>query len=315
MTRRRTSATPARKAPPNRRASRPRGQRTRNHLLEVKVRSSTAKRARNRRITDFVVRLVLVVAICTASYFGFLAITDKFFLTNPEYNLTHVNADTDGLMSDEEVMEITGIDLGTNIFKIDIGEAEKQLRAIDHIENVRIERLWPDTLNISATKRIPAAWLARVNSDAFSADNALLVDATGHTIRPYRIESDYWHLPVIKCTDPAQVVARDPLAIADLEAALDLIAVNDQIEDSLLKIRSLDISHGYSIEVTNEANAQITFAPKHPIAQLERLQRLLEHCDQTGRELESVNLIPTKYTPVRFVMAANATPTPEVSER
>ncbi len=315
MTKRRTAATPATRTPPNRRATRPRAQRTRNHLLDVKVRRSTATRARNRRITAFVVRFVLILAIGAAAYFGFLAITDKFFLTNPEYNITHVDADLDGLMSQEEVLDITGISLGTNIFQLDIGEAEQRLSAIDQIDTVRIERHWPDTVAIHATKRIPVAWLARTNTNAFSAENALLVDAAGLTIRPYRIETEHWHLPIVYCADPSRITKRDPLAVADLRAALDLIAVNEQTPDSLLQIRSLDISRGYAIEVTNEAKAQITFAPKNPIEQLERLQRLLAHCAETGRQLESVNLIPTKYTPVQFVMAANATPTPSEASR
>ncbi len=310
MTKRRTAATPPTRTPPNRRAARPRAQRTRNHLLDVKVRRSTATRARNRRVTAFIVRLVLVLAVGAAAYFGFIAITDKFFLTNPEYNLTHVEADLDGLMSRDEVLAITGITLGTNIFKLDIGDAEKRLRAIDQIDTVRIERHWPGSLTIHATKRIPVAWLARTNTDAFSADNALLVDAAGFTIRPYRIEPEHWHLPIIYCADPTRIAERDPLAVSDLHSALDLISVNEQTPDSLLAIRSLDISRGYAIQVTNEANAHITFAPKNPIEQLERLQRLLAHCAETGRQLESVNLIPTKYTPVQFVMAANATPTP-----
>ncbi len=313
MTKRRTAATTA-KTPPNRRASRPRAQRASNHLLDVKVRRSTATRARNRRITRFVVRLTLLVTIGAAAYFGFVAVTDKFFLSNPEYDLRTVDADTGGLMSTDEVLKISGIQLGTNIFKIDIGAAERALRAIDQLDSVRIERHWPDNLSIIATKRHPVAWLARKNSDAFSADNALLVDHAGLTIRPYRIESDYWQLPIIYCSDPDLIKSREPLAVSDLEAALDIISVNGQTPNSLLQIRSLDITRGYAVEVTNEANAHILFAPKNPIEQIDRLQKLLAHCAETGRQLESVNLIPTKYTPVQFVLAANATPPSPTSE-
>jgi hypothetical protein len=314
MTKRRTAATAA-KTPPNRRASRPRAQRTSNHLLDVKVRRSTATRTRNRRITSVVVRLTLIAAIGAAAYFGFVAVTDKFFLSNPEYNLRTVDADTEGLMSTAEVLDIAGVVLGTNIFKIDIGAAERALRAIDQLDSVRIERHWPDNLSIVATKRHPIAWLARKGTDAFSADTALLVDAVGLPIRPYRVESDYWHLPIIYCADPALIKSREPLAVSDLEAALDIISVNQQTTSSLLQIRALDITRGYAIEVTNEANAHILFAPKNPIEQIDRLQKLLAHCAETGRQLESVNLIPTKYTPVQFVLAANATPASTEPER
>ena len=41
-----------------------------------------------------------------------------------------------------------------------------------------------------------------------------------------------------------------------------------------------------------------------------RLQQLLAHCDESGRALESVNLMVKRNTPVTFV--ASATPPPEV---
>ena len=42
-----------------------------------------------------------------------------------------------------------------------------------------------------------------------------------------------------------------------------------------------------------------------------KLQRLLEHCRDTGREIESVNLMVAKNTPVKFVMAAPPEPVSE----
>ncbi len=77
----------------------------------------------------------------------------------------------------------------------------------------------------------------------------------------------------------------------------------------MLHIRTIDISRGYCIEVVNDANARILFATSDFEEQLARLQQLLAHCNDSGRALESVNLMVKRNTPVTFV--ASATPPPE----
>ncbi len=275
------------------------------HHLDVRVRRSTARRQRTNRLTRFLVGAILWIGIGTTTWFGFLAVTEKFFLTNPEYALQHVVVESGGLMTEEEVMDLTGITLGTNIFQIDLGSAERALREIQQIETVRIARDWPASISILITKHEPVAWLARSSAEAFRAEGNLLVTLEGRLMTPYKIEPDYWHLPVIYCADPDLVASGDTLAVADLQAALTLLAEHRRYPRSLLEIRSIDITKGYAFEITNDANAKILFAPGDPASQLERLEKLLQHCHETGRQLDTVNLIPKKFTPVKFLLAAS----------
>lgn len=280
------------------------------HLLDVRVRRSTAKRQRRHRVAKTVFAFTVWIGLAAGAGFGFHAVVNKFFLQNPEYNLRVVETDLDGLMTRDEAMQIAGIQTGKNIFRIDLGAAERQLQKIEQIDKVVIERDWPDRLSIRITKRVPVAWLARSGNDEDS--HALLLDAQGRTMKPYRIETEYWHLPVIYAPDIERIQKKDLLATADLQAALDLLAARARQSDSLLAIASIDISKGYALEIVDADKAHITFSPENPEAQLERLQKLLVSCRDTGRKLESVNLIPKKYTPVRFLFAASdETPAPE----
>jgi hypothetical protein len=56
--------------------------------------------------------------------------------------------------------------------------------------------------------------------------------------------------------------------------------------------------------VTDASKTLVTFAPQNFPEQIDRLQKLLEHCRETGRQIESVNVIPQRYTPVRFLLAS-----------
>ncbi len=288
--------------PLNRRGGKPSG--GQQHLLDVRVRRSTARRQRSHRLTRLVAGAIVWLGVGAATYFGFIAVVGKFFLTNPEYDLRTVTVESGNLLTRDEVMRVAGVEFGTNIFKIDLGAAERELRRIRQIESVRIERNWPDSLVIEIKKRHPVAWLARASSEAFSSENSLLVDAGGALMEPYKIEPDFWRLPVISCPDPQLIASGDTLAIADLAAALELLAEHGRNPQSLLHIRSVDITRGYAIEITTDSNAKIFFAPAAPAPQLARLDKLLDHCIETGRQLEMANLVPKKYTPVRFLMAS-----------
>jgi cell division protein FtsQ len=286
----------------------PRNRRTparssRSQLLDVRVRQSTARRQRKSRVFGVVFGVTLWVGIAVGAVYGFREITNRFFLQNPEYNLRVVDAQLDDLMSKDEALRLSGLTLGTNIFRLDLGAAEQAFRKIDQIKTVTIERDWPDTIRIKLTKRVPVAWLAKAG-DNFSADRALLLDTDGGTMKPYRVEPEYWRMPVIFATDPALIQQGDVLAVADLKSALDLLTARAARPNSLLSIRSIDITKGYALEVIDASKAKLTFSPQDPGTQLDRVQKLLENCRETGRQLDTVNLIPKKYTPVRFMLVS-----------
>jgi len=280
------------------------------HLLDVRVRRSTAQRQRRHRNVRLVFGVILWVGIAAGAVFGFHAIVNKFFLQNPEYNLRVVDADLDDLMSHDEAMHLAGLTLGKNIFRIDLGAAESAFRKIDQIDTVSIQRDWPDRIVIKITKRIPIAWLARAGAGDISPAADLLLDTAGRTMKPYRVEPDYWRLPIIYATDPSLIQKGDILATADLQAALDLLAERARQTDSLLQINSIDITKGYAMDVVDANHAHFTFTPQDPAPQLKRLQKLLVSCRDTGRKIESVNLIPKKYTPVRFLLVSVQTAKP-----
>lgn len=297
--------------PSNRRAPVARG--ARGHVLDVRVRRATARRQRKQSVLRLVLGVSLWLGVAAGTVYGFHAITRKFFLENPEYNLRVVSADLDDLMTRDEAIRVTGLQPGTNIFRLDLAAAERALRAIDQVESVTIQRDWPDTVRITVRKRHPVAWLATAGRD-FAADDALLLDAAGRPMRPYRIEPEYWHLPVIFAPDPGLIVRDDLLATADLRAALDLLAARKARPDHLLEIRSIDITKGFAITVTDANKARLIFSPENPAGQLDRVQKLLENCQETGRQLDTVNLIPKKYTPVRFMLVSVPEPPLEATK-
>lgn len=285
---------------------RSRGAAQRSHLLDVKLRTSTVRRHRSQFIGKWVFNIVLLASLGAASFFGIRTGLDRFFFSNAEYTLNRISLDLDNILTREELLAETGLHEGVNIFSVDLAHVEKVLKSIPQVQTVRIERELPDQISIVLEAREPVAWVAAEGEtgDVTASEKSLLVDKSGYLIRPRHIQPEYFHLPVIYGVKSDNIQEGEPLSNEDLRLALALIDTTAQHPESLLRIRTLDISKGYCIDVVNDRNAHILFAAEDFEKQLERLQQLLTHCEDTGRTLESVNLMVKRNTPVRFVVAA-----------
>jgi hypothetical protein len=136
----------------------------------------------------------------------------------------------------------------------------------------------------------------------------ILVDDSGFLMKPRILQQEFHQLPIIYGTNVEKIREGSLLEGEDLKNALTLLREARSQPKSLLVIRSLNISKGYCIDALTDQNTRVKFASGDYSSQLVKLQRLLEHCRDTGREIESVNLMVTKNTPVKFVMTSPPAP-------
>jgi cell division septal protein FtsQ len=284
----------------------PRGQR----MLNVKMRAATAKRKRQQLLMGFSMAVIGLSLFCGLAWFGISRTLDKFFFSNPAYNLADLELELDGILTPEDFREETGILEGENIFKLDIDEADRRLRAIPMVADVAIERVLPDRMHIVLQAREPVAWVSSSNDPTapYDVSSMLLVDASGFLMRPRLIPQEFHSLPVIYGVNATDILEGKPLQNDDLKKAIALLDEVSARPESLVRIRSLNISKGYCIDALTDQNARVKFGRSDFSGQIEKLHRLLVHCRDTGREIDSVNLMVSKNTPVKFVMASLSPP-------
>ena len=278
-------------------------------LLNVRMRATTARRKRQEIAAKVSVFGLIIALVCGFTWFGANKALDKFFYCNPAYNLRELNLELDDVITGEDLIARTGIEVGENIFGIDLSATEASLRSIPMVSDVCVERIMPPTIKTTLISRLPVACVTCSSdpSTPYDPTNMELVDANGLLMKPLLITSTYHQLPVIYGVHSSEIGDRESLHNDDLKKALTLLSIARNSVDSLLVIRSLNITKGYCIDAITDQNAHIKFAADDFTTQLEKLRRLLEHCRETGRELESVNLMAKKNTPVKFVMNS-ATP-------
>lgn len=283
-----------------------RGGSARTHTLDVRIRTSTARRRRHETVSKWVVTVMVLGVLSAGTFFGARAALDRFFFKNADYTLHRITFDLDSILTRDEALTVTGLREGINIFSVDLNKIEATFRAMPQVQDVRIKRELPDHLAISITAREPVAWVAAEgeSGDPTASEKALLADASGYLMRPRHILPEYYHLPVIYGVKSDNIRDGESLSSEDLRLALLLIDTVARHPESLLRIRTLDISRGYCIEVVNDTNARILFANHDFERQLTHIQQLLAHCAESGRTLESVNLMVKRNTPVTFIAAA-----------
>ena len=285
------------------RRRRPLRRRRREHLLEVTATAETERRRRNQKVLLYTCEALFLTGLLVVAWFGVNLFIENFFTKNESYEVRVVEVNTDGVMTREEALAKTGIHEGLNIFSLNLESAQSALASIPEIQSARVERILPDTVSISIEARRPVAWVAPADTgaDPSTMETACLVDATGVMIKPHGFEAAHTRLPVVYGVPTEQWRLGDKIEMPELLAALELLSSAAERTNPEVKVRAADISKGWCITAWNDPQTRLTFGPDDLPAQLDRLQLILLHVGQTSRRVATVNLMPTRNTPVTFV--------------
>jgi cell division septal protein FtsQ len=82
----------------------------------------------------------------------------------------------------EMIADLVAVEPGTNLFRIETGEVENRLAALDRVEEVRVKRALPRTLAVTVVERIPVALAAFPEIHEVDADGWLMETIDGATL-------------------------------------------------------------------------------------------------------------------------------------
>lgn len=131
-------------------------------------------------------RVRIKVLKCT-SILVFLLGTTILFMISPVFNIKQINVEGVEKISQEEVINLSQIQLDENIFKIKISDIIKKLETNTHIEKVDITRELPSTVKISVKERQPRYIIEVGNGNAY-------IDSYGSIIE---ISTEKLELPIL----------------------------------------------------------------------------------------------------------------------
>jgi len=104
----------------------------------------------------------------------------------------------------------------------------------------------------------------------------------------------------VGCTNES-LEAGNTLSSFEAKAALELLRLSTRsFMQTRFQVREIDISKGYCLLVTDKNHSTVTFGFDNLETQLQRLEQLLVHSDDSQREIATVNLLVQRNIPVTF---------------
>ena len=274
-------------------------QRKQQHLLDVKVRSNKFRQQRNRKVLLGLCKVVLFVSVVAGIYYGGRECLNRLLWQNADYNLTNIEIHSDGTLSREQILAATRIREGGNIFHVNIDRARESLGQLPQVEHAEIERTLPNKISITINERRPVAWLvSKASEDPTASDDAFLIDRKAALIKTKKLLPEYFHLPVISGFSTENLEAGQIVNAVEVRASLELIRLNG--DGTRFQIRSIDVSKGYCLVVSNQNHKRFTFGFDRLEAQLDCLALLLDHADSKNKIIQTANLMVQRNVPVTF---------------
>ncbi len=283
--------------------------RKQQHLLEVSVRAGKARSIRNRAIASITCKTIFFVGLALGAWIGGQEALRRFVWENPELALSDIRVSTDGALQRDQILQAGGVWAGVNIFKVDTDRAREGIDKLPQVERVEIQIVRPNRVDITVTERRPIAWVTeRADEIPTASEKSWLIDARGVVMKTKRMLEEYFHLPHISGVPVADFVAGQRVNTVEMQAALEIVRLD--ADNTRWQARNLDLSKGYCVIVTDQNHAKITFGLDEIDQQIDRLLRYLDRADAEKKEIQTVNLLVRKNTPVTFhVPEEDALPT------
>lgn len=188
----------AKKAPKNKKEQK----KTKTHK-KTNVRSFEGyqKATRFKKIKIFLILILLIIAII-------------FVLSSSLFNIKSINVLNNNILSNEDIISLSNINIGQNIFKINKNASIDHLKENAYIEEVDISRKLPNTLEINVKERKRKYMLQ-------FADSYVYINNQGYMLE---ISTEKLDLPIITGfkTDLSNVKPGERLEVDDLKK-LDMV--------------------------------------------------------------------------------------------
>lgn len=288
---------------PRRKTSRVR-KKTHERKLHLKVSSPRIVGFECLRLLKKSARILIVLGLLGAAGWGAKSGMRKFFIENEEFRLKEVKLETNGELTEEQFVELSGIDLTATLFAIRLREIRERMLVRPGIVSVELSRRLPGTLRVKILERVPIAWLECRPLGIVGRDPAsgLLLDEGGVCF-----PCEDWMgekaraLPVVLVSQAKEgdVTIGKQLRHHEAKRALELIKLSQRkLMGADWTLPVVAVRNDYSLEAAVSSGALAVFGMYDHERQLENLGTLLRETEGLAEPMAVVNLIPERNIPV-----------------
>ncbi len=233
-----------------------------------------------RRISILLSACALAAAMCFA-----VPMASRWARSEENFPLSQVVVEGNRVLTSDEVVEISGLTLGTNLLSVRIAEVEERVTESPRIVRARAQRLLPDRIVIRLVEREPAALVMRED------EGCLEVTEDGLVLPPVERTPNVDVPVIVGAFGPVEPGARTESE--ELKGLLALLTLAKEITPALWSdISELKIAPGSGLVIYTVADgAEIRIGSGAlNVHDLRRLARVLEDLRAKEWEVESIDL-------------------------
>ena len=136
---------------------------------------------KNKRIRFFIKGVLAITIVLTVILFLFLS---------PLFNIEEITVQNNSKISEEEIIDMSEINIGDNIFKINKTKVEKKLKQNPYIESIKLERNFPSAISIIVKERKATFMLETTEGEyAYINNQGYILEINQETINAPKVTS------------------------------------------------------------------------------------------------------------------------------
>lgn len=296
----------------------PKSRNKRNAIKELEADLSLRTRYGNKRalfrLGKRTLTLSLYVLIACLLLFGIYLGVKKLFERGEQFQLQFVKFSTNGVITQAQALELMELKGGESLIALDTEELSNKLLAAPGISSARVMRELPDTLSIELEARLPVVWLECKGAKLFAQDekNGLFLDvsATCFSFTP-GLHDSYRNIPILRIATPERGSVKSGDQLNTVLPAMRLMKIMmREPEDVVPRVLLIEMPNDWSLALTLQGGTIATFGLFDHEQQIDRLILALNNARRTNRRILTVNLIPSRGTPVLFEQKTKSFPAP-----
>lgn len=134
----------------------------------------TEKQARQiKKVKKALINVSLIILIITAI---------TLFLLSPIFSIENISIKNNEKLSQEEIISLSQIEKGTNLFKIRNAEIKNNIKENAYVDEVKVNRILPNTIEITVTERKVAYLLEYGSSYAYIDEQGYILEISSENI-------------------------------------------------------------------------------------------------------------------------------------
>nr|AIA10771.1 POTRA domain, FtsQ-type [uncultured bacterium] len=251
--------------------SKPRNRRReRDHLLDVKLRSQQLRGARFRFAGIACTFLFIATLVVFVIWRGGEFLLDRFLYENESFTIQNIQVKTDGVLDIARIQGWAMIKPKQNLLSLDLVKVKRDLELLPVLREASVERILPNTLNITVYERTPIAQIPTLRLRQGGGYEQVIyhIDESGFIFPPldprFRakpVETTPEQLPIISGVDARELRPGRKVESRQLLGTLLLI---NEFEHStmvgLTEMQRIDLSIPEVLNVYTTQGSEISFS-------------------------------------------------------